>query len=170
MVFLNGTCERKPCNFTHPRLNAKQKQDMLKTLEKAKGKGKSSKKDAAPGAQRSSSQNSQRSNGSKKSHNSQNSEGSQPRSTSRRRGRKGAKALASVPPPPKPTQERDRKPKAKAKAAPASHLRYCDAFLTQAGCPRHATGECTLWHVSEEVKTEMIAQERRARQALKTQN
>ena len=59
--------------------------------------------------------------------------------------------------------------KAKAKAAPASHLRYCDAYLTQAGCPRHATGECTLWHVPEEVKHELIAQERKARQAAKAQ-
>ena len=142
---------------------------MLNTLEKAKGKGKSSKRDVVPGVQRSSSQNSQRSNDSRKSRESQKSGGSQPRSTSRR-GRKGAKAWASVPPPPKASKDQERKPKAKAKAAPASHLRYCDAYLTQAGCPRHATGECTLWHVPEEVKNEMIAQERKARQAAKVQN
>ena len=47
LVFLNGTCERRPCNFSHPRINAKQKKDMLDAIVKAKGKGKSSKKDAA---------------------------------------------------------------------------------------------------------------------------
>ena len=166
LVFLHGTCERRPCNFSHPRLNARQKRDMLDTLMNGKGKGKSSKKDAVPGTwQRSSSQNSQGSNRSNKSQDSQRSQGSggskQPRARSRG-GRKGAKALASVPPPPKPTQERERKPRIKAKAAPASHLRYCDAYLTQAGCPRQATGECTLWHVPEEVKNEMIAKEKLA--------
>ena len=173
LVFLHGTCERRPCNFSHPRINAKQKKDMLDAIVKAKGKGKSSKKDAAPGArQRSSSQNSQGSNRSNKSQNSQHSQGSggskQPRSRSRG-GRKGAKALASVPPPPKPTQERERKPRIKAKAAPASHLRHCDAYLTQAGCHRQATGECTLWHVPEEVKNEMIAKEKLAKKAYNAQ-
>ena len=146
---------------------------MLDAIVKAKGKGKSSKKDAVPGAQqRSSSQNSQKSNRSNKSQNSQNSQGSggskPPRSRSRG-GRKGAKALASVPPPPTPTQERERKPRPRAKAAPASHLRYCDAYLTQAGCPRQATGECTLWHAPQEVKDEMIAKEKMAKKAYNSQ-